>query len=150
MPLTATKLYDRLTELDSDDNQFTLATDVTESDVQTWYDGVDTQTLKTETNNQIDRTTVTDLTDPQGIGGDDLSVADVIESRDDDPSEYEAAYLIRSDKTIVQYFKPKVGGREPIPASEVGSWLSEHVSEMVDRAVNAELLDRAKTEFGQN
>lgn len=149
MTLKASELFNRLTELDSDDdNPFTLATDVAESDVQTWYDGIDIQALETEIDNEIDRTTVTDLSEPQGIGGGDLSVADVIKSRDDDPSEYDAAYLIRSDKTIVQYFKPRVGGREPIPASDVDNWMSDHVAEMVERAVNAELLPRAKTEFG--
>jgi len=149
MPLTATDLYNRLTELNSDDNDpFVIADGTTESDVQTWLDSKDVSKLESKADNQIKRTTVTDLSAPQKIGDKDLSVADVIESRNDDPSEYEAAYLLRSDKTIVQYFKPWIGGREPIPASDVDSWLSEHVSEMVDRAVNAELLSRAKVEFG--
>jgi hypothetical protein len=150
MTLTAPEIYNRLTELDSDDNSdFTLATHTSESDVQTWYDGIDVAQLESDADSQIDRTTVTDLT--QGnIGPDNLSVNEVIRSRNDDPSDYEAAYLIRGDRTFVQYFKPKVGGKEPIPEAEVESWMSDHVAELVDRTVNAELLDRAKTEFGQS
>jgi len=149
MTFTATELYDRLTDLDSDDSDpFTLADGITESDVQTWLDGKDLAKLKSEADSQIERTTVTDLSAPQGIGSDNLSVTDVIESRNDDPADFKSAYILRASRTFVQYFKRGVGGKEPIPEADVQSELDDHVAEMVDRAVNAELLTRAKTEFG--
>lgn len=149
MTLTATELYDRLTELDSDDSDpFTLADGTTESDVQTWLNSKDVSKLESEADSQIERTTVTDLSAPQGIGSDNLSVADAIASRNDDPTDFEAAYIIRADRTFVQYFKRGIGGKEPIPEADVQAELDNHVTEMVNRAVNAELLKRAKDEFG--
>ena len=150
MTLTATEIYDRLTELDSDDDSdFTLVTDTTESDVQTWYDNQDVSQLESDADSQIERAAITDLT--QGdVGPNNLSVKECIESRNDDPNNYDAAYVLRTDRTFIQYFKPKVGGKEPIPEADVETWMADHVSELVDRTVNAELLDRAKTEFGQS
>jgi hypothetical protein len=148
MTLTATEIYDRLTELDSDDEtNFTLQADTTEADIQTWYDGVDTQTLESEIDSQIARTAITDLQASANIGPDNLSVAEVITSRNNDPADFDAAYVIRSDRTVVQYFKPYVGGKEPIPESDVTAEMESHVSKLVTRAVNAELLSRAETEF---
>ena len=150
MTLTATEIYDRLTELNSDDDSdFALDGDTTESDVQTWYDNQDVSQLESEADSQIERTAITDLT--QGdVGPDNLSVNECIESRNDDPANYNAAYVLRADRTFIQYFKPEIGGKEPIPEADVETWMADHVSELVDRIVNAELLDRAKTEFGQN
>ena len=150
MTLTATEIYDRLAELDSDDDSdFALATDTTESDVQTWYDNQDVSQLESEADSQIERTAITDLT--QGdVGPDNLSVKECIESRNDDPANFEAAYVLRADRTFIQYFKPEIGGKEPIPEADVDAEMADHVAELVDRTVNAELLDRAKTEFGQN
>ena len=149
MTLTATEIYDRLTELDSDDEQdFTLDGDTSESDVQAWLDGIDVDGLEADADSQIERAAITDLT--QGsVGPDNLSVKECIKSRNDDPSNYDAAYVLRADRTFIQYFKPEIGGKEPIPEADVESWMADHVSELVDRTVNAELLDRAKTEFGQ-
>jgi len=148
MTLTATEIYDRLTEMDSDDEtNFSLQADTTEVDVQTWYDGIDTQTLKSEIDSQIERTTITDLQASANIGPDNLSVAEVITSRNNDPANFDAAYVIRSDRTVVQYFKPYVGGKEPIPESDVTAEMESHVSKLVTRAVNAELLSRAEAEF---
>jgi len=148
MTLTATEIYDRLTEMDSDDEtNFSLQADTTEVDVQTWYDGIDTQTLKSEIDSQIARTAITDLQASANIGADNLSVAEVITSRNNDPANFDAAYVIRSDRTVVQYFKPYVGGKEPIPESDVTAEMESHVSKLVTRAVNAELLSRAETEF---
>lgn len=149
MTFTATEIYDRLIELDSDNNDpFTLADGTTESDIQTWLDSKDVAKLESEADNQIERTTVTDLSAAQGIGDNDLSMADVIESRGDDPVDFEAAYILRASRTFVQYFKRGVGGKQPITEADVQAELDDHVSEMVNRAVNAELLSRAKTEFG--
>ena len=151
MTLTATEIYDRLAELDSDDEQdFALDGDTSESDVQAWLDDIDVAGLEADADDAIDRTAVTDLSEPQGIGSDDLSVAEVIDSRNDDPSNYDAAYIVRADRTFVQYFKPHIGGKEPIPEAEVDTWLADHVSEMVERVVAGELMDRARAEFGQN
>jgi len=148
MALTATEIYDRLTEMDSDnETTFSLQADTTEGDVQTWYDGIDTQTLESEIDSQIARTAITDLQASANIGPDNLSVAEVITSRNNDPANFNAAYVIRSDRTIVQYFKPYVGGKEPIPESDVTAEMESHVSKVVTRAVNAELLSRAETEF---
>jgi len=108
MTFTASELFSRLAELDSDQNSsFTLA----------WSDN--------------------------------LSVADVIRSRNDDPSNFDAAYIIRSDRTFVQYHKPGVGGKEPIPSADVQTWLDQNVSDMVSQVVNKTLLTDAKTNFGQ-
>ena len=79
-----------------------------------------------------------------------MSVAEVIDSRNDDLSDYDAAYVVRADRTFVQYFKPRVGGKEPIPEAEVETWLADHVTEMVERVVAGELMERARAEFGQN
>jgi hypothetical protein len=148
MTLTATNIFNRLTEFDSNDNDpFTLADGTSESDVQTWMDSNDVSKLESEADSQIERTTVTELSAPQGIGSDNLSVADVIESRNDDPEDFKAAYILRASRTFVQYFKRGVGSKEPIPEADVQSELDDHVAEMVNRAVNAELLKRAKTEF---
>lgn len=148
MTLTATEIYGRLTELDSDDeSDFTLATDTSESDVQTWYDNQDVSKLESDADSQIERTAITNLT--QGsVGPDNLSVKKCIKSRNDDPDNFEAAYVLRKDRTFIQYFKPKVGGKEPISEADVEAEMTDHVAEMVGRAVNAELLSRAKTEFG--
>ena len=149
MTLTATEIYDRLTEMDSDDESpFSLQADTTEADVQTWYDGIDTQTLASEIDSQIARTAITDLQASANIGADNLSVAEVITSRNNDPANFDAAYVIRSDRTVVQYFKPYVGGKEPIPESDVTAEMESHVSKLVTRAVNAELLSRAEAKFG--
>ena len=149
MTLTATELYDRLTEMNSDDGDpFTLASGTTESDIQTWLDGKDVSKLESEADSQIERTTVTDLSAPQDIGSDNLSVADIIDSRNDDPENFEAAYILRASRTFIQYFRRGVGGKEPIPEADVQAELDDHVAEMVERAVAAELLKRAKTEFG--
>jgi len=148
MTLTATEIYDRLTEMDSDDETtFSLQADTTEADVQTWYDGLDIQGLETTADASIERTAVTDLQSSASIGADNLSVAEVIKSRNDDPANFDAAYVIRSDRTVVQYFKPYVGGKEPIPESDVTAEMESHVSKLVTRAVDAELLSRAETEF---
>jgi len=148
MTLTATELHDRLTELDSKDGlDFTLATNTTESDVQMWYDNQDVSRLESDADSQIEQTAITDLT--QGsVGPDNMSVKECIESRNDDPSNYDAAYVLRADRTFIQYFKPKVGGKEPIPEADVEAEMADRVAELVDRAVNSELLSRAKTEFG--
>jgi len=149
MTLTAPEIYNRLAEMDSDDkNPFSLQADTTEADVQTWYDRIDTQTLKSEIDSQIARTAITDLQASANIGPDNLSVAEVITSRNNDPADFDAAYVIRSDRTVVQYFKPYVGGKEPITESDVTAEMESHVSKLVTRAVNAELLTRAETEFG--
>ena len=151
MSLTASEIHDRLTELDSDDEQdFALDGDTSESDVETWLDGIDVAGLEADADDAIDRTTVTDLTTPQGIGPDDLSVADVIDSRNDDPTNFEAAYVVRADRTFVQYFKPHIGGKEPIPEADIETWLADHVAEMVERVLAGELMGRAKAEFGQS
>ena len=151
MSLTASEIHERLTELDSDDKQdFALDGDTSESDVEAWLDGIDVAGLKADADDAIDRTAVTDLTTPQGIGPDDLSVADVIDSRNDDPSNFEAAYIVRADRTFVQYFKPGIGGKEPIPEDEAETWLADHVAEMVERVVAGELMERARAEFGQS
>jgi hypothetical protein len=148
MTLTATELYDRLTELDSDaTDPFALQDGVTESDIQTWYDNQDVSQLESDADTQIERTAITDLTRGD-VGPDNLSVNECIKSRNDDPSNYEAAYVLRADRTFIQYFKPKVGGKEPIPEADVDAQMADHVAEKVERAVNAELLSRAKTEFG--
>jgi len=105
--------------------------------------------METDADSQITRTTVTDLTAAQGIGSDNLSVADVIRSRNDDPSNFDAAYIIRSDRTFVQYHKPGVGGKEPIPSADVQTWLDQNVSDMVSQVVDKTLLTDAKTNFGQ-
>jgi hypothetical protein len=150
MTFAATELYDRLTELDSDDTStFALSAGTTESDVQTWLDGQDVAALKSTADQKIERTTVTDLTAPQGIGDGNLSVAEVIESRGDDPAEFAAAYLLRENRTFVQYFRRGVSGKQPIPEADVQAELADHVDEMVRRAVNAELLSRAQTQFGE-
>jgi len=149
MSTIATRLFKRLTELDSSPiNSFTLQSSVAESDVQSWFDSVDVADLKTTVDNQISRTIITDLEADAGIGDDNLCVCDVIESHNDDPDDYEAAYLIRADRTFVQYKKRGVAGNQPISEANVQAELDDHVSEMVDRAVNGELLNRAKTEFG--
>ena len=148
MSLTASEIHDRLTELDSDDEQdFVLDGDTSKSDVEAWLDGIDVSALEADADDGIDRTAVTDMTTSQGIGPDGLSVADVIDSRNDDPSNYDAAYIVRGDRTFVQYFKPGVGGKEPIPEEEVETWLADHVSEMVERIVAGRLVDGAKAEF---
>jgi len=150
MTLTATEMYDRLTELDSDDTaDFALASGVSESDVQTWLDGQDVSQLKADADAQIERTTITDLQADAGIGDGNHRVCDVIASRNDDPSNFEAAYVIGADRTFVQYFKRGVGGKQPIPETDVEAELADHVDEMVRRAVSAELLSRAQTEFGE-
>jgi len=148
MTLTASEIYDRLTELDSDDNQFTLASGTTQSDVQTWLDNLDVSKLETEADNQIERTAVTDLSAPQGIGSDNLSVSDVIESRNDDPADFEAGYILRAGRTFVQYFQRGVGGKQPIAEVDAQAELDNHVAEMIDKAVAAELIKRAKSAFG--
>lgn len=149
MIYSAADLYARLTELDSDDTtEFTLADDVSESDVETWLDNQDVDSLKTDADGKIERETVTDLSEPKDIGGRDMSVGKVIESHNDDPKKAEAAYVMRADRTFVQYFKRGVGEKQPITEENVQSELDSHVSEMVNRAVNAELLERAKAEFG--
>ena len=151
MSLTASEIHDRLTELDTDDEQdFTLDGDTEESDVQAWLDDIDVAGLEADADDAIDRTAVTDLTTPQGIGPDDLSVAEVIDSRNDDPSDYDAAYIVRADRTFVQYFKPHIGGKEPIPEADIETWLADHVAEMVERVLAGELMGRAKAEFGQS
>ena len=150
MSLTPSEIHDRLTRLNSDDeHDFSLDGDTTEDDVRAWLDGIDVEGLEADADDAIDRTAVTDLSEPNGIGPDDLSVAEVIDSRNDDPSNYDAAYIVRADRTFVQYFKPGVGGKEPIPESEVDTWLADHVSEMVERVVAGELMDRARAEFGK-
>lgn len=149
MPLTATEIYDRLTEMDSDEtNPFTLKTDTTESDVQTWLDGKDVAKLETEADNQIERTAITDLQADANISNDNLSVAEVIESHNDDPSNFDASYILLSGRTVVQYFKRGIGGKEPISESDVDAEMQDHVAEIVEGAVNNELLNRAKQEFG--
>jgi len=146
--IAATQLYNRLTEMHNDDGtEFTLQADTTESDVQTWYDGIDTQVLESEIDSQITRTEITDLQASANIGPDNLSVAEVITSRNNDPANFDAAYVIRSDRTVVQYFKPYVGGKEPIPAADVTAEMESHVSKLATRAVNAELLSRAEAKF---
>jgi len=149
MTLTATELYDRLTQLDSDEtDSFTLSSGVSESDVETWLDSKDVTKLESEADSQIDRATITDLQADADISDDNLCVCDVIESHNDDPANFEAAYVMRTDRTYVQYFKRGVGGKQPIAESDVQAELDSHVAEMVNRAVTAELLKRAKTEFG--
>jgi hypothetical protein len=149
MTLTATELYDRLIELDSGSSgPFALADNATESDVVTWLDSKDVSKLETAADDEISRTAITDLQADVGIGDDNLCVCGVIESHNDNPDNYEAAYVIRADRTIVQYKKRGVGGNQPIAEADVQAELDAHVAEMVNRAVNAELLKRAKTEFG--
>ena len=63
---------------------------------------------------------------------------------------YEAKHALRSDRTIVQYHKPWVGGKEPIKSDEVDDILAEHVSRLVDRVVAGELMNRAREGFGQS
>lgn len=148
MTLTATEIYDRLTEMDSDDESpFTLTSDTSGSDVQTWYDNQDVSQLESDADNQIERTAITDLT--QGdIGPNNLSLNECIKSRNDDPSDFEAAYVLRAGRTVIQYFKPHIGGKEPIPESDVHTLMEDHVGDLVSQAVSSELLRRAQAEFG--
>jgi len=148
MTLTATEIYDRLVELDNSDNPYTLASGLTEDDVQMWLDNIDVSNIESQADSQIERTTVTNLSAAQGIADGDLSVADVIKSSGDDPADFETAYILRANRTFIQYFKRGVGGKEPIPEADVQAELDTHVAEMVNLSVNAELLSRAKTEFG--
>lgn len=148
MTLTATDIHDRLIELDStDDTAFTLKTDTTEADVQTWRDGIDVARLESEADAQIERTAITDLTEGN-IGPKNLSLNECIKSRNDDPSDYEAAYVLRADRTFIQYFKPYIGGKEPIPESDVHTAMEDHVADLVTQTINAELLKWAQAEFG--
>ena len=67
MSLTPSEIHDRLKRLDSDDEQdFTLDGDTSESDVQAWLDGIDVAGLEADADDAIDRTAVTDLSEPQG------------------------------------------------------------------------------------
>jgi len=148
MTLTAAEIYDILTNLNNNDNiNFSLADTVTESDVQTWLDSKNVGKLETEADNQIDRKTITDLLANHLINGKEMCICEVIKSHNDDPEDYESAYLIEGGRTIVQYKKRGVNGNQPITESEVDTEMRNHVSEMVNRAVNAELLSRAKTKF---
>jgi len=144
----ATYIYGRLVAEDNNNTGFNLSKDVTESDVEGWLNNKDVAKLESQANGQISRLTVTDLEADVNVSNDDLCMCDVIESRGDDPNDFEAAYIIRSNRTFVQYFKRGVGGKQPIAEADVQTELDEHVTEMVNRAVNAELLSRAKSEFG--
>ena len=146
MTLTSAELYDRLVEQsDNEDSDFTLAADVTEADVETWLSGKDVDKLRTEADNQIERETVTDL---NATVSDSHTLRDIIESHNDDAEQIEAAYVLRASKTIVQYHKPWVGGKQPMTESEADTQREEHVGKMVEQAVTSEILNRAKTEFG--
>ena len=145
MTYTATDLYKTLAE-QSDDNQttFALSEDVGKSDVETWLSDQDVTALESEYDDQITRGTLTSL---DGDATDSHTLREIIESRNDDPSNFEAGYYIRADRTVIQYHKPWMGGKEPMDKSEADDLREEHVGKMVERAVNSELLNRAKSEF---
>lgn len=146
MSYTATELYDVLIELSNNQpDPFTLADGVTESDVDTWLSNQDVSALESQYDDAITRTTIPTLDDN---ATDTHTLRKIIESRNDDPSNFESGYAIRADKTIIQYHKPWVGGKEPMTETEADSLREEHVGKMVERAVNGDLLDDAKTEFG--
>jgi len=147
MTLSATEIYDRLVDLSDGQEPFALADGVTESDVQTWLDGVDVVALKTSADREIDRETVSDHSAEIANG---YSLAEVIRSHNDDPETYGAAYVIRAQgQQIVQYKQPQVGGNQAMTDSEADDARENHVSTIVTRTVNAELLRRARLEFGQ-
>ena len=148
MTYTATDLYKTLAE-QSDDNQtaFTLSDDVSKSDVEAWLSKQDVTALESEYDDQITRGTLTSL---DSDATDSHTLREIIESRNDDPSNFEAGYYIRADRTVVQYHKPWIGGKEPMSEVEADDLREEHVGKMVERAANSELLNRAKSEFGQS
>jgi len=146
MSYTAPELHDTLVELSTDiTDPFALAEDVTESDIETWLSAQDASTLESQYDDQITRETISSL---DGMATDTHTLREIIESRNDTPEDFEAGYAIRADRTIVQYHKPWIGGKEPMTEAEADSIREEHVGKMVERAVNSELLDRAKAEFG--
>lgn len=149
MTLTATAIFERVKQMDSDETTpFTLAAGTSESDVQAWYDGIDVAALETEANNQIGGTVVTDCEQRLDIGNGTYCINEIAESHNDDPDDVQSAYVIETGRTTVQYFKRGVGGKQPMTESEAQSELDDHLSELVDRAVNSELISRAQAEFG--
>lgn len=149
MVMTATDIYERLREDDADKQVgFTLSDNVGESDVRSWYESVDVGGIRDSVRANYDTTVVTDLSKTHDIGVGGVSVNDVIKSRGDDPSQFDAAYIISGSKDVVQYFPPWESGKAPIGDNEVSDVLDSHLNNLVERQVNSEVVRRAKVEFG--
>jgi hypothetical protein len=146
MIITASEIYARLIQR-AGDGGLTLQDGVTENDVQSWYDGLDIQGRKKTVNQTLDRSLINDIHKEITIAGQSMSVADVIRSRDDDPSNFDCAYILRSNRTFVQYRVPQVAGKHAMSRSIAEAEMSDHVERLVARQVSAALLDEAVQKF---
>jgi|APHM01.1.fsa_nt_gi hypothetical protein len=144
--ITATHIHDRLVE-QAANGQITLQDGLTESDVQSWYDGLDIQTRKQTVDDNLPREVITDIQRETTISGQSLSVADVIESRGDDPTDFDCAYLLRGGRTFVQYFRPRVGGKQAMDKPTAESEMADHADRIVTQQVSGQLLSEAIVQF---
>jgi hypothetical protein len=111
MAINAPQLHDELIRISEAENGYDADAGVTESDIRSWLLDVDVDALKHEFDEQINRTPVKDLRENVGISDSNLCVCDVISSHNDNPENYDSAYIIRANRTIVQY---KNGASEEI------------------------------------
>jgi hypothetical protein len=146
--ITASELYDRLVR-QANDGRLTLQDDVTESGVQKWYDGLDIASRKNAADAAISRTVVTDLTAERIISGEPTTVADVISSHGDDPSEFNCAYIISEKRSLVQYAVPHIGGKEPMDEATAKAEMSEHATQMATGRLNSEIFIDAVQKFSE-
>lgn len=146
--ITASDVHDRLLAAANDGN-LTLQDGLTESDVQTWYDGLDIQSRRNSADTAIERTLITDIHAETTISGQQMSVAEVIQTHNDDPANFECAYILGADRTVVQYTVPRVGGKQPMDEPTAETEMNKHVERLVTRQVSVDILDAAVQQFSK-
>lgn len=145
MTHTATSIYHRL----QNDPETTLADGTTESNVQSWYDTLDIQSREQAVASALSYTVVKDITAVRDIAGQQQSVADVIASHGDDPSQFDCAYILRANRTVVQYTTPGTPGKDALDAASAQAEMESHVDRTITRAVDEQLLSEAHSKFCQ-
>jgi hypothetical protein len=146
--ITATDVHERLVEL-ANDGELILQGGLEKSDVQAWYDGLDIQSRRSSANAAIERTLITDIHAETTISGQQMTVAEAIQSRNDDPANFNCAYILGADRTFVQYTIPRVGGKQPMDKPTAETEMQDHVERLVARQVSADILAAAVQQFSK-
>lgn len=116
----------------------------TESDVAEWFETVDSGEIKREIADSFDVRRV--AADDSVPGGETL--AEFVERKDADPSEYSRGYVLETDsRRFIQFHAPFEGGRQPLTAANIDRWIDEHIDRLAKQSVGGVVMELARDHF---
>lgn len=141
--ITASELQTILEENEKNNSAINLKS-LSQSDVQSWLSDFDVSKVRSNIRSSIDGAVVNDMSKTIRINGQMQSLNDIITSHNDDPTQFESAFIIRNDRDIVSYYK---GDKKPIFKEEVNSLMMDKRAEIIEGMLNTEIINSAIQNF---